>query len=462
MASDKRFGFNTRALHAGQRPDPATGSRAMPIYQTTSYVFEDTDQAAALFALQRFGNIYTRMMNPTTAAFEERMASLEGGIGALATASGQSAQFLAMFSLLTEGDEIVSSNTLYGGTYTQFDISFRKMGISTTFVDSSDPENFRRAITPRTRVLYGETMGNPKINVFDIAAVAKIAHENGIPLVIDNTFATPYLCRPIEWGADIVVHSATKFIGGHGTSIGGVIVDSGKFPWNNGKFPSLTEPSKGYHGIRFYETFGDFAWIMKARVESLRDMGPVLSPFNSFLFLQGLETLGIRLERHVANAKAVAEFLHQHPSVAWVNYPSLPDSPDYALAQKYLPKGSGAIFTFGVKGGYNAGRRFIESLQLFSHLANVGDAKSLVIHPASTTHAQMSAEEQLAGGVTPDMIRLSIGLEDVEDLIWDLDQALAASQGESSALPSGEEDTTQEPFVSPLACELPRREANNG
>ena len=462
MASDKRFGFNTRALHAGQRPDPATGARAMPIYQTTSYVFEDTDQAAALFALQRFGNIYTRMMNPTTAAFEERMASLEGGVGALATASGQSAQFLAMFSLLNEGDEIVSSNTLYGGTYTQFDISFRKMGISTTFVDSADPENFRRAITPRTRVLYGETMGNPKINVFDIEAVAKIAHENGIPLVIDNTFATPYLCRPIEWGADIVVHSATKFIGGHGTSIGGVIVDSGKFPWNNGKFPGLTEPSKGYHGIRFYETFGDFAWIMKARVESLRDMGPVLSPFNSFLFLQGLETLGLRLERHVANAKAVAEFLHGHPAVAWVNYPSLPDSPDYALAQKYLPKGSGAIFTFGVKGGFDAGRQFIESLQLFSHLANVGDAKSLVIHPASTTHAQMSAEEQLAGGVTPDMIRLSIGLEDVEDLTWDLDQALAASQGESTRLPAGAENATQEPFVSPLVCELPRREANNG
>ncbi len=462
MASDKRFGFNTRALHAGQRPDPATGARAMPIYQTTSYVFEDTDQAAALFALQRFGNIYTRLMNPTTAAFEERMASLEGGVGALATASGQSAQFLTMFSLLSEGDEIVSSNTLYGGTYTQFDISFRKMGISTTFVDSADPENFRRAITPRTRVLYGETMGNPKINVFDIEAVAKIAHENGIPLVIDNTFATPYLCRPMEWGADIVVHSATKFIGGHGTSIGGVIVDSGKFPWNNGKFPGLTEPSKGYHGIRFYETFGDFAWIMKARVESLRDMGPVLSPFNSFLFLQGLETLGLRLERHVANAKAVAEFLHDHPAVAWVNYPSLPDSPDYALAQKYLPKGSGAIFTFGVKGGFNAGRQFIESLQLFSHLANVGDAKSLVIHPASTTHAQMSAEEQLAGGVTPDMIRLSIGLEDVEDLTWDLDQALAASQGESTRLPAGVEDGEQEPFVSPLVCELPRREANNG
>ena len=462
MASDKRYGFNTRALHAGQRPDSTTGARAMPIYQTTSYVFEDTDHAAALFALQRFGNIYTRIMNPTTAAFEERMASLEGGVGALATASGQSAQFLAMFSLLNEGDEIVASNTLYGGTYTQFDISFRKMGIQTTFVDSSDPENFHRAITPRTRALYGETIGNPRINVFDIEAVAKIAHEHGLPLVIDNTFATPYLCRPIEWGADIVVHSATKFIGGHGTSIGGVIVDSGKFPWDNGKFPGLTEPSKGYHGIRFYETFGNFAWIMKARVESLRDMGPVLSPFNSFLFLQGLETLGLRLDRHVANALAVAEFLHNHPAAAWVNYPSLPDSPDHALAQKYLPKGAGAIFTFGVKGGFNAGRRFIESLQLFSHLANVGDAKSLVIHPASTTHAQMSAEEQLAGGVTPDMIRLSIGLEDVEDLIWDLDQALSTSQDESISLHNGASDTAEEPFVSPLVCEIPNREAHNG
>jgi O-acetylhomoserine (thiol)-lyase len=428
MLPDRKFGFNTLSLHAGQRPDPATGARAMPIYQTTSYVFEDTDHAATLFALQRFGNIYTRIMNPTTAAFEERMAALEGGVGALATASGQAAQFITIFTLMSAGDELVASKTLYGGTYTQFDISFRKMGIHTTFVDASDPENFRRAITPRTRALYGETIGNPRIDVLDIEAVAKIAHEHNIPLIVDNTFATPYLCRPIEWGADIVVHSATKFIGGHGTSIGGVIIDSGRFPWDNGLFPGLTEPSKGYHGIRFYETFGDFAWIMKARVESLRDMGPALSPFNAFLFLQGLETLGVRMERHVANARAVAAFLAEHPAVTWVNYPSLPGNPYHKLAQKYLPLGAGAIFTFGIRGGLEAGRVFIESLQLFSHLANVGDAKSLVIHPASTTHAQLSEEEQRAGGVTPDMIRLSIGLEDVDDLIWDLDQALSRAQ----------------------------------
>jgi O-acetylhomoserine (thiol)-lyase len=421
---DRRFGFNTRALHAGQRPDPTTGSRAVPIYQTTSYVFEDTEQAANLFNLQRFGNIYTRIMNPTTAVFEERMASLEGGVGALAVGSGQAAQLVALTSLLEAGDEIVAAGTLYGGTYTQFDVSFRRMGISTTFVDPDDPENFRRAITPRTRVLYGETIGNPRINVLDIAAVAAIAHEANIPLVIDNTFASPYLCRPIEHGADIVLHSATKFIGGHGTSIGGVIVDSGRFPWGQGRFPQLLEPSKGYHGIRFFETFGDFAFIMKARVEGLRDLGPALSPFNAFLFLQGVETLGLRMERHVANAQVVAGFLMEHPGVTWVNYPTLPNSPSHTLAQRYLPKGAGAILTFGVKGGLEAGRRFIERLQLFSHLANVGDAKSLVIHPASTTHQQLSEEEQRAAGVLPEMIRLSIGLEDADDLLWDLDQAL--------------------------------------
>ncbi|MFL5805057.1 MAG: O-acetylhomoserine aminocarboxypropyltransferase/cysteine synthase family protein [Roseiflexaceae bacterium] len=424
---DRRFGFNTRALHAGQRPDPTTGSRAVPIYQTTSYVFEDTEHAANLFNLQRFGNIYTRIMNPTTAVFEERMAALEGGVGALAVGSGQAAQLVALTSLLEAGDEIVAANTLYGGTYTQFDVSFRRMGINTVFVDPEDPENFRRAITPRTRVLYGETIGNPRINVLDIAAVAAIAHEANLPLMIDSTFATPYLCRPIEHGADIIVHSATKFIGGHGTSIGGVIVDSGRFPWGQGRFPQLLEPSKGYHGIRFYETFGDFAFIMKARVEGLRDLGPALSPFNSFLFLQGLETLGLRMERHVANAKIVAGFLKEHASVTWVNYPSLPGSPYQALAERYLPKGAGAVMTFGINGGLAAGRRFIERLQLFSHLANIGDAKSLVIHPASTTHQQLSEDEQRAGGVLPEMIRLSIGLEDADDLLWDLDQALAAS-----------------------------------
>jgi O-acetylhomoserine (thiol)-lyase len=424
---DRQFGFNTRALHAGQRPDPATGARAVPIYQTTSFVFEDTEQAANLFNLQRFGNIYTRIMNPTTAVFEERIASLEGGVGALAVASGQAAQLIALAGLLEAGDEIVAASTLYGGTYTQFDVSLRRFGINTVFVDPDDPENFRRAISPKTKVIYGETIGNPRINVLDIAAVAAIAHAANVPLMIDNTFASPYLCRPIEHGADIVVHSATKFIGGHGTSIGGVIVDSGRFPWGEGAFPQLLEPSKGYHGIRFYETFGDFAFIMKARVENLRDLGPALSPFNAFLFLQGVETLGLRMDRHVANTRAVTSFLNEHPAVTWVNYPSLPNSPSFALAQRYLPKGAGAVLTFGIKGGLGAGRRFIEKLQLFSHLANVGDAKSLVIHPASTTHQQLSEEEQRAAGVLPEMIRLSIGLEDAEDLLWDLDQALRAA-----------------------------------
>jgi O-acetylhomoserine (thiol)-lyase len=421
---DRQFGFNTRALHAGQRPDPATGSRAVPIYQTSSYVFDDPDHAAALFNLQRFGNIYTRIMNPTTAVFEERMAALEGGVGALAVGSGQAAQLLVFTSLCEAGDEIVAASTLYGGTYTQLDISLRRLGINTVFVEPDDPENFRRAITPRTRLVYGETIANPRINLLDIAAVAAIAHEANLPLVIDNTFCTPYLCRPIEHGADIVVHSATKFIGGHGTSIGGAIVDGGRFRWDQGPFPQLLEPSKGYHGIRFYESFGDFAFIMKARVEGLRDMGPALSPFNSFLFLQGLETLGLRMERHVANARAVAGFLRAHPAVEWVNYPDVPESPYYELAQRYTPKGPGAILTFGVRGGLAGGRRFIDGLQLFSHLANVGDAKSLVIHPASTTHQQLSADEQIAAGVRPEMVRLSVGLEDAEDLLWDLEQAL--------------------------------------
>jgi O-acetylhomoserine (thiol)-lyase len=426
-SSDRAFGFATRALHAGHRPDADTGARAVPIYQTTSYVFDDTAHAAALFNLQRFGNIYTRIMNPTTAAFEERMAALERGVGALAVGSGQAAQFIALASLLEAGDEIVAAKTLYGGTYTQFDVSFRRFGIATTFVDPDDPESFRRAITPRTRVLYGETIGNPRMNVFDIAAVAAVAHEHNLPLMIDNTFASPYLCRPIEHGADIVVHSATKFIGGHGTSIGGVIVDSGRFPWDRGRFPQLLEPSKGYHGIRFYETFGDFAYIMKARVEGLRDFGPALSPFNSFLFLQGLETLKLRMRAHSENALAVARFLEGHERVAWVNYPGLERSAYHKLAGRYLPCGAGAILTFGIKGGLEAGRRFIEGLQVFSHLANVGDAKSLVIHPASTTHQQLTAEEKAAGGISDDLIRLSIGLEELEDIQWDLDQALKAS-----------------------------------
>jgi O-acetylhomoserine (thiol)-lyase len=430
-ADDHVYGFDTLAVHAGQRPDPTTGARAMPIYQTSSYVFEDTNHAAELFALQRFGNIYSRIMNPTTAAFEERIAALEGGVGALAVASGQAAQFIALTTLLGPGDQIIASNTLYGGTITQFDITLRKWGVDVVFVDASDPENFRRAITDRTRCLYGETIGNPRADVLDIEAVGAIAREAGVPLMIDNTFATPYLCRPLEWGANIVVHSATKFIGGHGTSIGGVIVESGRFPWDNGKFPGMVEPSPGYHGISFRETFGEYGYLMKARVENLRDLGPALSPFNSFMFLQGLETLPVRMERHVRNAEQVAAFLAEHSAVTWVSYPGLPDSPYRALKEKYLPKGAGAVFTFGVKGGREVGARFIEELRLISHLANIGDAKSLVIHPASTTHQQMSDEQLAAAGVGSDLIRLSVGLEDVEDICWDLDRALtAATRGE--------------------------------
>ena len=424
---DHAFGFATRALHAGHRPDAETGARAVPIYQTSSFVFEDTAHAAALFNLQRFGHIYSRISNPTTAVFEERMASLERGAGALALGSGQAAQFIALSSLLQSGDEMVASRDLYGGTYTQFDISFRRLGIQTTFVDPDDPENFRRAITPNTRALYAETIGNPKMNVLDIAAVAAIAHEHNIPLVIDNTFASPALCRPIEHGADIVLHSATKYIGGHGTSIGGVIVDSGRFPWDKGKFPQLLEPSRGYHGIRFFESFGDIAFIMKARVEGLRDFGPALSPFNSFLFLQGVETLKLRMDCHSRNAKIVAEYLEKHPLVTWVNYPGLASSPYAALTKKYLPAGQGGMMAFGIRGGLEAGRRFIESLQLLSHLANVGDVRSLVIHPGSTTHQQLSDEEKLVAGIGDDLIRLSVGLEEVEDILWDLNQALQAS-----------------------------------
>ena len=425
---ERSFGFNTRSLHAGQRPDPATGARAVPIYQTTSYVFEDSRHAAELFALQRFGDIYTRIMNPTTAVLEERIASLEGGIGALALASGQAAQFLTVSSLLQSGDHLVSSATLYGGTYTQFDITFQRLGYQTTFVEPDDPDNFRKAIKDNTKLVYAETIANPRMNVLDIEAVAKIAHEAELPLVIDNTFASPYLCRPMEYGADIVVHSATKFIGGHGTSIGGLIVDSGKFDWTKGKFSQITEPSPGYHGLKFSETFGEMAFIVKCRVEGLRDLGPCMSPFNAFQFLQGLETLGLRMERHSSNALAAAEFLRKHDAVTWVNHPALPPSRYTELAKKYLPRGCGAIFTFGIKGGLEAGKRFIDSLQLLSHLANVGDAKSLVIHPASTTHQQLTELDLEAAGVTTDMVRLSIGLEDIEDIQWDLDQALKASQ----------------------------------
>ena len=424
---DREFGLETLCLHAGQLPDSATGARAVPLYQTTSYVFDDAEHAASLFNLQTFGNVYTRLMNPTTAVFEERMAALEGGRAAVAAASGMAAQMSTFLTLLETGDHVVSASTLYGGSYSQLDVNFRKLGIDTTFVDSDDPENFRRAITPKTKCLYAETIGNPVINVLDIEAVAAVAHDAGLPLIIDNTFPSPFLCRPIDFGADIVVHSATKFIGGHGTSIGGVIIESGKFPWDNGNFPGMTEPSKGYHGVRFYETFGDFGFTMKVRCETLRTFGPCLSPFNAFLFLQGLETLHVRMERHCANALAVAEFLRDHARVSWVNYPGLKDNKYYELAKRYMPKGPSAIMTFGIKGGQAAGVKFIEAAQFMSHLANVGDAKTLVIHPSSTTHRQLSEQDQIAAGVTPDMIRLSVGIESIDDILWDIDQALQAS-----------------------------------
>jgi len=425
---DRELGFNTRALHTGYDPDPTTGARAVPIYQSTSFVFENSDHAASLFALQQFGNIYSRIMNPTTDVLEKRIASLENGVAALALSSGQSAQLLALTSLMQSGDEFVSASTLYGGTYTQFDVSLRRFGIVPKFVEPDDPENFRKAITPKTKCLYGETISNPRGNVLDIEAVAKIAHEHGIPLVVDNTFATPYLCRPFDFGADIVVESLTKFMGGHGTSIGGVLVDAGKFDWKSDKFPMISAPSPAYHGMVFADTFGPIAFIIKARVDGLRDLGPCVSPFNSFLFLQGIETLGMRMDRHVSNAMAAAQYLEKHSLVEWVRYPSLPSSPYYPVAQKYVPKGAGAVFAFGIKGGYEAGKRFIDNVKLHSHLANVGDVRSLVIHPASTTHQQLAAEQQRAAGVEPEMIRLSIGLEDIEDILWDLRQALDASQ----------------------------------
>jgi O-acetylhomoserine (thiol)-lyase len=425
---ERPLGFNTRALHAGYDPDPTTGARAVPIYQTTSYAFEDTEHAASLFALQKFGNVYTRIMNPTTDVLEQRVAALEGGVAALATASGQGAQLIALTSLMQAGDEMVAASTLYGGTYTQFDVSFRRLGITVHFVEPDDPENFRKAITAKTKCIFGETISNPRGNIFDIEPVAKIAHEHNIPLVIDNTFASPYLCRPIDFGADIVLHSLTKFMGGHGTSIGGIIVDSGTFPWESGNFPMLNDPNPAYHGMKLRETFGPIAYIIKCRVDGLRDLGPCLSPFNAFLFLQGIETLSMRMDRHVENAIHTAQFLEDHPLVEWVRYPSLPSSPYYSLAQKYTPKGAGAVFSFGIKGGYEAGKKLINSLRLFTNLANVGDARSLVIHPASTTHQQLTAEQQMAAGVEPGMVRLSVGLEDIDDILWDLEQALTASQ----------------------------------
>jgi O-acetylhomoserine (thiol)-lyase len=426
--------LSTLALHAGQSPDSATGARAVPLYQTTSFVFKDSEHAANLFALKEFGNIYTRIMNPTTDVFEQRIAALEGGTGALGVSSGQAATTLALLNITQLGDEIVSATNLYGGTYQLFHHTLPKLGRVVKFVDPSKPENFRRAITPRTRALFAETIGNPKLDVPDFEAVSKIAHEAGVPLVVDNTIGVG-LVRPMDFGADVVVASATKYIGGHGTSIGGVIVDSGKFSWNNGKFPEFTEPDPSYHGLKFWDVFGNFpglgnvAFIIKARVQLLRDIGACLSPFNSFLFLQGLETLLLRQHQHSKNALEVAQFLSSHKSVSWVTYPGLPGDANHPLAAKYLKRGFGGILGFGIQGGLEAGKKFINALKLFSHLANIGDAKSLVIHPASTTHQQLTEQEQAAAGVTPDYVRLSIGLEDAADIKADIDQALKASQG---------------------------------
>ena len=421
----REFGFETRQVHAGQRPDPNTGARAVPIYQTTSYVFEDPESAAAYFNLQEYGNTYSRIMNPTVAVFEERMASLEGGCGAVAFASGIAAQAAALFTLLQPGDHVVSSSALYGGTVNQLKHLLRKMNVGLSWVHPDDPEAWRAAVRENTKAFYGETIGNPAGNVLDIARVAAIAHEHGLPLIVDNTFATPYLCRPIEWGADIVVHSATKFIGGHGTSIGGVVVDAGTFDWSNGRFPVVAEPSPAYHGLQFHETFGTYGYLMKLRAETLRDLGAAMSPFNAFLFLQGLETLSLRMARHVENAAAVAAYLDAHALASNVTYPGLPNSRYREIAGRYLPRGAGAVFSFDCRGGREAGQEFIRGVTLWSHLANVGDSKSLIIHPASTTHRQLSGAELAAAGVGPGTIRLSVGTESIDDLIWDLEQGFA-------------------------------------
>ncbi|MEI7712475.1 MAG: O-acetylhomoserine aminocarboxypropyltransferase [Rhodospirillales bacterium] len=420
------YGFETRAIHAGAQPDPTTGARSTPIYQTTAYVFDDVDHAASLFNLHNFGYIYSRLTNPTVSVLEERVASLEGGRAAVAAASGHAAQFLVFATMLEPGDEFLASTNLYGGSLTQFGLSFKKLGWHCSFVNPKDPENFQRAMTPKTKAIFVESLANPGGVIVDIQAIAEVAHRNGIPLIVDNTLATPYLCRPFEWGADIVTHSTTKFLGGHGNSMGGMVVESGKFDWGqNDKFPSMTQPEPAYHGLRFFENFGDFAFTTKARAVALRDYGPTMAPMNAFLTITGTETLHVRMERHCSNAQAVAEFLSTHPKVAWVSYAGLPDNPYNALARKYLPKGAGSVFTFGVKGGYEAGVKMVESVRLFSHLANVGDTRSLILHPASTTHRQLTEDQRTAAGAGPDVIRLSIGLETAGDLIADLDQALA-------------------------------------
>jgi O-acetylhomoserine (thiol)-lyase len=427
-ATNLTYGFETRAVHAGAAPDPTTGARSTPIYQTTSYVFEDVDHAASLFNLHNFGYIYSRLTNPTVAVLEERVASLEGGRAALAAASGHAAQFLIFFTLLESGDEFLASRNLYGGSLTQFGLSFKKLGWTCHFVDPTDPENFHKSLTARTKAIFVESLANPGGIVVDLEAVAAIAREAGIPLIVDNTLATPYLCQPLAWGADIVCHSTTKFLSGHGNALGGVVVESGRFDWAAGnRFPSLTDPEPAYHGLKFYENFGDFAFTTKARAVALRDFGPALSPMNAFLTITGIETLHVRMDRHVENAQQVAEFLAGHKQVSWVSYAGLEQSPFHALAQKYLPKGAGAVFTFGVKGGYEAGIKLVETVRLFSHLANVGDTRSLILHPASTTHRQLSDEQRLAAGAGPDVVRLSIGLESAGDIIRDLDEALASA-----------------------------------
>ena len=437
MSEPNQQQLATLAVHAGQSPDPATGARAVPIYQTTSYLFQDADHAGRLFALQEFGNIYTRIMNPTTDVLEKRVAALEGGAAALATASGQAAETLALTTLAAAGDEIVSTTSLYGGTYNLFHYTLPRLGINVRFVDADDFDGLRAAINGKTRAVYTETLGNPKLDISDVAKLAEIAHENKVPLVIDNTSATPALLRPIEYGADIVVNSATKFLGGHGTSIGGVIVDAGKFDWAaSGRFKEFTEPDPSYHGLSYTEAFGPLSFILKCRIQGLRDTGAALSPFNAFLILQGIETLHLRMERHSQNALVVAKHLAQHPGVEWVNYPGLDSSPYYARAQKYMPTGQGALVTFGIKGGYDAGKKFIDTLKLFSLLANIGDAKSLVIHPASTTHQQLSVEEQASTGVTPELVRLSVGIEDIRDILADIDQAIEVANGQAAATPS--------------------------
>jgi O-acetylhomoserine (thiol)-lyase len=443
------FGFDTRAIHAGQRPDPYTGARAVPIFQTTSYVFEDPESASAYFNLQEYGNTYSRIMNPTVAAFEERVGNLEGGAGGVAFASGLAAQAGALFTMLTPGDHIVASQALYGGSITQLKHLQRKLSFELTFVDSDDLSAWRAAVRETTKAFYAETIGNPGGNVLDIAAVAGIAHHHNAPLIVDNTFATPYLCRPIDWGADIVVHSATKFLGGHGTSIGGVVVEAGTFDWSNGRYPVVADPSPAYHGLAFHETFGMYGYLMKLRAETLRDLGAAMSPFNAFLFLLGLETLPLRMERHVENALGVARYLEQHPLVERVRYPGLESSPYHSLVERYLPRGAGAVFAFDLAGGREAGTRLIKELRLWSHLANVGDAKSLIIHPASTTHRQLTDDELLAAGITTGTVRLSVGLETLDDLIWDLEAGLraAARAAHPAAVPEPDQERALDPEV---------------